>query len=157
MHRLVHRQVERTEVDDLELAVFLGRVEVQAELGGPLDVLGGRSSKMATIPGSPLRRPSAMNCVARTDLPDPDGPATSRLSPFGNAAAHHLVQFGDAGGKPPPALDRDLLLPVRPKVRGKACSPSSVMRKVCRPGTDAWPRSFMICSFRTIELRSTLW
>ena len=42
-------------------------------------------------------------------------------------------------------------------MRGKACTPSSVMRNVCRPGTDAWPRSFMTCSFRTIEFRSTCW
>ncbi len=41
-----------------------------------------------------------------------------------------------------------------PSVREKACSPSPVMRTVCRPGTEAWPRSFMICSLRTTELRS---
>ena len=28
------------------------------------------------------------------------------------------------------------------------------MRKVCSPGTDAWPRSFMTCNFRTTEFRS---
>ncbi len=35
--------------------------------------------------------------------------------------------------------------------------PRSVMRKVCRPGMGAWPRIFMTCIFRTIELRSMLW
>ena len=31
------------------------------------------------------------------------------------------------------------------------------MRKVCKPGLGAWPRIFMTCIFRTIELRSMLW
>ena len=35
-----------------------------------------------------------------------------------------------------------------------ASTPASVMRNVCSPGTDAWPRSFIIWSFRTIEFRS---
>src|SRR5450432_3647535 len=40
-----------------------------------------RSSKIAIIPGSPLRSPAAINCVASADFPVPEGPATRRLSP----------------------------------------------------------------------------
>ena len=47
-----------------------------------------------------------------------------------------------------------ILLPTNPSVREKACSPSLLMRMVCNPGTEACPRSFMICSFRTMEFRS---
>ncbi len=50
-----------------------------------------------------------------------------------------------------------LACPISPSVREKACSPASVMRKVCSPGTDACPRSFMICNFRTMEFRSATW
>src|SRR6202041_579485 len=50
-----------------------------------------------------------------------------------------------------------LLRAVNPNVREKACTPASVMRNVCNPGTEAWPRSFMICSLRTIEFRSVVW
>ena len=46
------------------------------------------------------------------------------------------------------------LLPVNPRVRENACTPPSVMRMVCNPGTEACPRSFMICNFRTTEFRS---
>ncbi len=35
--------------------------------------------------------------------------------------------------------------------------PRSEIRKVCKPGIDAWPRIFMTFIFRTIELRSMLW
>ena len=45
----------------------------------------------------------------------------------------------------------------RPSVREKACRPSSVMRKVCMPETEAWPRSFIMWSLRTTELCSTTW
>ena len=40
------------------------------------------------------------------------------------------------------------------KLREKACNPASLMRSVCNPGTDACPRSFMICNFRTTEFLS---
>ena len=32
-----------------------------------------------------------------------------------------------------------------------------VMRNVCNPGTESWPRSFITCNFRTIEFRSAVW
>ena len=47
-----------------------------------------------------------------------------------------------------------IFLPSNPSVREKACNPSSLMRKVCNPGTEACPRSLMICNFRTTEFRS---
>ena len=37
----------------------------------------GLFSNAAITPGSPMRTPSARNCVASTVLPEPDGPATS--------------------------------------------------------------------------------
>ena len=33
------------------------------------------------------------------------GPGHEQAVAFGDAAAHHRVEFGDAGGKTPPALD----------------------------------------------------
>ncbi len=77
-----------------------------------------------------------MNCMPRVLLPEPEGPARSMLSP---------------SGMPPPSIASSLAMPVErrrvpltwpsfsslsPKVRGKVCRPSSVMRKVCMPGTE---------------------
>ncbi len=42
VHRLIHGEVQRPQVDELERAVFRGLVEVEAEHGGPLHVLGGQ-------------------------------------------------------------------------------------------------------------------
>ena len=98
----------------------------------------GRSSKMATMPGSPRRMPSAMNWVAKTDLPDPDGPAINTLSPSGIPPPI----IASSSGTPHASRRRSRALslrPVRPKVRGNAWMPSPVMRKVCSPGTDACP------------------
>ena len=65
----------------------------------------GSSSKMATIPGSPWRRPSAMNCDAEHRLARSGRPGHQQAVALGDAAAHQRVEFGDAGGKTPPALD----------------------------------------------------
>ena len=96
----------------------------------------GRSSKMATIPGSPERRPSATNWEAKTDLPEPDGPATSRLSPSGIPPPI----IASRAGTPHESRRRSrdfFARPVRPNVRGNAWTPSPVIRKVCSPGIDA--------------------
>ena len=105
------------------------------------------------IADSPWRRPSAMNWVASADLPVPEGPATRRLSPSKMPPSSIL----SSSGTPTESRRRGAkfsFLPVNPKVREKACSPSSLMRMVCRPGTEAWPRNFMICIFLTTEFRS---
>ena len=89
-------------------------------------------------------------------LPRPRRPRHQQAVALGDPAAEHRVQSAipvESRRSPCTFSGR----PVRPKVRGKACTPSSVMRNVCSPGTDAWPRSFMTCSFRTIEFRSTCW
>ncbi len=116
----------------------------------------GRSSKTATIPGSPWRMPSAMNWVARTDFPVPEDPATSTLSPSRTPPSSILSNSGIPKQRRR-LLGGFLLRAVNPNVREKACTPASVMRKVCNPGTESCPRSFTICSFRTMEFRSAVW
>ena len=97
-----------------------------------------------------------MNWVASTDFPVPQGPATSRLSPTGMPPP----SIASSSGMPIDMRWQSAAFsvrPVRPKVRGNACRPARVMRKVWSPGTEACPRNFMICILRTIEFRSTCW
>ena len=105
MHRLVHREVERPEVNELERAVFAVLVEVEAERGGPLDVLFG----LLFEHGDDGRLAAAQ--TFRDELDAEHGfarsgrPRHEQAVAFGDAAAHEVVEFWIAGGKPLPALD----------------------------------------------------
>lgn len=135
---------------------FWGALKSMPNIAARWMYSAGSSSKMAAMPGSPFASPSARNCMPTVDLPEPEGPAMSRLSPSG------MPPFISASSLAIPVERRRLPLtcvevPLRPNVRGNVWRPESVMRKVCSPGTEPWPRSFMICILRTMELRSTVW
>src|SRR6266481_6563154 len=72
---------------------------------------------------------------------------------FGNAPAQHLVQLRNTEAKAP-AVGRMCSLPGQAKSTREGLQPSTGNAEVCSPGTEACPRSFMICSFRTTEFRS---
>ena len=111
VHRLVDRQVERPEVDDVQLAVVLRRLEIHAEAGGPPGVLlrafleDGDDPRLA--PAEALG-----DELGREDrLSRPRRPGDQQAVALGDAAAHHRVQLGDPGREPPPVAG------LRPSVR----------------------------------------
>ena len=95
-----------------------------------------------------------MNWVPSRVLPVPDGPATSTLSPSGMPPPSIASSSATPNERRPRPLARSTL-PSRPNVRGNVWSPESLIRNVCRPGTEPCPRSFTTCNFRTIEFCST--
>ena len=82
-----------------------------------------------------------MNCIAKVVLPVPVGPGEHQRIPGRDAAAHHLVQPGDAG-RQPARCDAGRRRARRSGVRGKTWTPASVIRMVCSPGIGAMPRIF---------------
>lgn len=102
------------------------------------------------IPGSPQRKPSAMNWAASADLLVHEGPVMSRLSPSSKPPPSIL----STSGMPMESHRRRaecIFLPTRPRGRENACNPAVLIRLVCSPGTEAWPRGFMVWSLRTPE------
>jgi hypothetical protein len=69
-------------------------------------------------------------------------PRHEEVVAFDNAPTHHLVQLGNANGKPTTQRRGQNFLLVNPTVREKACVPSALMRMVCNPGTESCPRDF---------------
>ena len=65
----------------------------------------GSSSNMATMPGSPCAQALGDELDAEHGLARSGGSGHEQAVAFGDAAAHERVEFADAGGKTPPALD----------------------------------------------------
>src|SRR5690606_29080390 len=101
VHRFVNGEVERPQVNDLELAFFLRRIEVEAEPGGALDILGGDFLEDGDDARLALAQSLGNELRAEHRLARAGRPGQEHAVPLGNSAAHQGVELADAGGETP--------------------------------------------------------
>ena len=103
MHGLIHRQIEGTQIEDLEFSVFLRRFQIQPQAGGPFRVglrtllEHGHDSRLSLA----YAFGNELGCQNR--FPGSRRPGYEYAIALAHAAAEHLVQLSNTEAKAPMA------------------------------------------------------